>query len=149
MSTNLTAFLQMIGESEGTIGVKGSDNGYNVLVGGTLFSSYTDHPRIPVDLGRGLTSTAAGRYQILERYYDAYKAQLHLPDFSPGCQDAIAVQMIGECHAFADVVAGRFDLAVGKCASRWASLPGAGYLQHENKLADLRATFMAAGGVLA
>lgn len=149
MSANLTAFLTMIGNSEGTISIAGSDNGYNVLVGGTLFSSYADHPRIVVDLGNGLRSSAAGRYQILERYYDAYKAQLHLPDFSPGCQDAIAIQMITECHAFADVVAGRFDSAVGKCASRWASLPGNNYGQRENKLADLRNTFTDAGGVLA
>jgi muramidase (phage lysozyme) len=145
--TNLSAFLTMIATSEGTAG-KG-DDGYNVLVGGTLFTGYADHPRIKVDLGHGLVSTAAGRYQILERYYDAYKALLHLPDFSPASQDAIATQMIREHHALDDVEAGRFDAAVGEVAKIWASLPGAGYDQHENQLAYLRQSYTSAGGTLA
>ena len=159
MSPNLKAFLDMIAMSE--IGPKllaRSDNGYNVLVGGALFDDhgtpelfddYADHPRKVVSLGRGLKSSAAGRYQILTRYYDAYKKLLQLPDFSPTSQDAIAVQMIKEQRALEDVEAGRFDLAVMKCRNIWASLPGAGYGQHENKLADLRNTYVQAGGILA
>lgn len=144
---NLTAFLDMIAVSESTAG-KG-DNGYNVLVGGALFDSYDDHPRVLVDLGHGLKSTAAGRYQILERMFDAYKAQLHLTDFSPGAQDAIALQMIHECHATADIEIGNFSGAVASCASRWASLPGAGYGQREQRLADLENAYTQAGGILA
>lgn len=96
-----------------------------------------------------VNSTAAGRYQILERYFDAYRVQLNLPDFGPASQDAIAVQLIRECRALADIEAGRFDAAIRKCASRWASLPGAGYQQHENRLDDLRTAYVAAGGSLA
>jgi len=148
--SNLDAYLTMIAISEGTEQI--GDRGYNCLVGSTpqkpvLFYSYADHPRIKVRLSPTLTSSAAGRYQILERYYDAYRDQLGLKDFSPGSQDAIALQMIREQHAFADVAAGRFDVAVAKCANIWASLPGAGYNQHENKLADLRLAFVNAGGV--
>lgn len=147
MSQNVKAFLDMIAHSEGTLGR--GDDGYNVLVGGKLFTGYADHPRQVVDLGRGLRSTAAGRYQILSRYYDAYKKLLHLPDFGRGSQDAIATKMIREQSAMADVEAGRFDIAVQKCANIWASLPGAGYGQHENKLADLRSVFSKAGGIVA
>jgi muramidase (phage lysozyme) len=146
-SKNLCAFLDMIAHSEGTAG-KG-DDGYNVLVGGKLFEGYADHPRKLVQLRPGLASTAAGRYQLLARYFDAYKAKLHLTDFSPLVQDAIAVQQIQESHALADVEAGNFSQAVAHCAHIWASLPGAGYGQHENKLADLRAAYCAAGGVCA
>lgn len=146
--SNLTAFLRMIAISEGTQNVPGGDNGYRVLVGGKLFDGYADHPRIVVDLGNGLKSTAAGRYQILARYFDAYRGQLRLPDFGPSSQDAIAIQMINECHALPDISAGRFAAAVGKTASRWASLPGAGYHQHENRVADLQQAYTAAGGVL-
>lgn len=150
--SNLDAFLDMIATSEGTANI--GDRGYNCIVGSTpqkpvLFDSYADHPRIHVKLNAVLTSTAAGRYQILERIYDAYKAQLDLPNFGPECQDTIAVQMIKECHALDDIEAGRFDAAVAKCASRWASLPGASYGQHENRLADLRQAFTNAGGSLA
>lgn len=145
--SNLTAFLTMIAVSEGTEQL--GDHGYNVLVGGTLFDSFTDHPRVLVDLGKGLKSTAAGRYQILERTFDAYKSQLHLPDFSPASQDAIALQLIRECHATADIEIGNFGSAVASCASRWASLPGAGYGQREQRLADLESAFTQAGGTLA
>ena len=61
----------MIAVSEGTAG-KG-DDGYNVIVGGALFQGYNDHPRKLVWIRQGLASTAAGRYQLLKRYYDAYK----------------------------------------------------------------------------
>jgi muramidase (phage lysozyme) len=150
--SNLDAFLDMIAHSEGTANI--GDRGYNCLVGSTpqkpvLFDSYADHPRVKVQIRPGLISTAAGRYQILARYFDAYKARLSLPDFSPDSQDAIAIEMIREQRAFDDVGAGRFDVAVAKCANIWASLPGAGYGQHENQLTALRQAFADAGGVLA
>lgn len=150
--SNLDAFLSMIAHSEGTAAI--GDRGYNCLVGSTLqkpvlFDSYADHPRIKVRLRADLVSTAAGRYQILARYFDAYKSRLNLPDFSPASQDAIAVEMIREQRALPDVHAGRFEEAVAKVANIWASLPGAGYGQHENNLADLRQAFTSAGGVVA
>ena len=150
--SNLDAFLAMIAHSEGTASI--GDRGYNCIVGSTpekpiLFSSYADHPRVRVTLKPGLISTAAGRYQILARYFDAYKLQLRLQDFSPDSQDLIALQMIKEQKAFTDLAEGHFDQAVAKCANIWASLPGAGYGQHENKLADLRQAFTTAGGVFA
>lgn len=147
---NVKAFLDMIAWSEGTSRVAGSDNGYNVLVGGTLFTGYDDHPRKLVPLPRlGIKSTAAGRYQLLSKYFDAYKKRLGLKDFGPGCQDAIAIQQIKECGALDEVIAGRFDEAVKLCARIWASLPGAGYGQHEHKLADLQAAYTKSGGTLA
>ena len=149
--SNLDAFLTMIATSEGTEAI--GDHGYNCIVGSTpqrphLFPSYADHPRLKVQLRPDLFSTAAGRYQILERYFDAYKAQLRLQDFSPTSQDAIAVQMIREQRALADIEAGRFDAAVEKCSNIWASLPGNLYGQHQNALADLRTAFVDAGGVI-
>jgi muramidase (phage lysozyme) len=152
---NRTAFLDTIAFSE--IGPKllaASDNGYNVIVGSTptapiLFSSYADHPRKLVHLNASLASTAAGRYQLLARYFDAYKQSLGLPDFSPASQDAIAIQQIKERSALADIDAGRFDIAVSKVRNIWASLPGANYGQHENKLEVLRAQFVGLGGRLA
>ena len=148
MTKNLTAFLTTIAQSEGTEHI-GNQRGYNVIVGGSIFISYKDHPRQLIDLPRlKIKSTAAGRYQILERYFDVYKKQLGLPDFSPDSQDKIAVQLIKECKALNDIEAGRFDVAVNKCRSRWASLPGAGYGQHENTLAGLEKIYVGAGGVV-
>jgi muramidase (phage lysozyme) len=150
--TNLDAFLHMIAVSEGTAAI--GDCGYNCIVGSTpqkpmLFSSYADHPRTKVQIRPGLVSTAAGRYQILARYFDAYRLQLRLQDFGPDAQDLIATQMIREQHALDDVNAGRFDAAIAKVRNIWASLPGAGYGQHENTLATLREAYVVAGGVVA
>lgn len=150
MHPNLAAFLEMIGASEGTTRIPNSDNGYRALVGGGTFPSYAGHPRIRVPIPRlKLTSTAAGKYQLLARYYDAYKHLLGLTDFSPESQDKIAIQQIKECKAISDIEAGNFAAAVDKCKRIWASLPGAGYGQHEQKLAFLQAAYVEAGGIVA
>jgi muramidase (phage lysozyme) len=148
MASNLKAFLDMLAVSElGQYILDNSNNGYNVLVGSTptnikLFYGYEDHPRVLVNLPKlGIKSTAAGRYQILARYFDAYKKSLKLPDFSPISQDKIAEQMIRECGAIRLINDGKIAEAIHRCRSRWASLPGAGYKQHENKLADLLAAY--------
>lgn len=148
MNKNLKAFLDTIAKSEGTYGH--GDDGYDVLVGGKFFDGYADHPRIVVDFPKlKIKSTAAGRYQILARYFDAYKKQLGLKDFGKASQDAIAIQLIKECDALRDIEAGRIERAIKKCSSRWASFPDAGYGQHENTMTRLVLSFENSGGVLA
>ncbi|MBQ5963136.1 glycoside hydrolase family 104 protein [Massilia sp. ZL223] len=149
---NVRAFLDMIAHSEGTDNGRQPtrNHGYDVIVGGNLFHCYKDHPRELVTLGKlKIKSTAAGRYQLLSRYFDAYRNQLGLKDFSPLSQDLIAIQQIRECRALGLVEQGRFAEAVKKVKNIWASLPGAGYGQHENKLTDLAAVYLRKGGVLA
>jgi len=88
-SKNMTAFLSMLAYSEGTDNGRQptKNHGYDVIVGGSLMTSYADHPRKLINLPKlGIKSTAAGRYQILSKYYDAYKKQLRLPDFSRPCE---------------------------------------------------------------
>jgi len=149
MSANLQAFLDMLGVSEGTSTCPATqDRGYDILVGGTRFTSYADHPRIVVDLGHGLKSTAAGKFQILERYYDAYADSLDLDDFSPDSQDAIAVEMIRERHAIEPIEEGNLMLAIHLCCNIWASLPGSLYRQHIQPYALLEKAYLDAGGKL-
>lgn len=151
MTPNQKAFLDMLAYSEiGPTLLSGSDNGYNVLVGGKLFEGYADHPRQLVWLARlSINSTAAGRYQLLARYFDAYKVLLGLTDFSPASQDAIALQQIKESRALPLIESGDFAAAVDRCAHIWASLPGANYGQHENHLAALQQSYINAGGTVA
>lgn len=142
----------MLAFSEGTDnGIQKTNNhGYDVIVGGSLFTSYADHPRKLVTLGKlGIKSTAAGRYQLLSRYFDAYKKTLGLKDFSPASQDAIAVQQIKERKALNDIETGNIQSAIQKCSNIWASLPGAGYGQHEHDYGTLIKKFVAKGGRLA
>jgi muramidase (phage lysozyme) len=147
ISDKLKAFLDTIAYSEGTAQIPGSEDGYRVIVGSTpkhpiLLDSFKDHPRRVIKLSDKLSSTAAGRYQILARFFDAYKRLLNLPDFSPESQDKIAVQLIKECRAAWDIEDGRTAEAIGKCASRWASFPGdTNYDQHQNELSTLVSVF--------
>ncbi|MBA9877456.1 MAG: glycoside hydrolase family 104 protein [Ralstonia sp.] len=147
-NNNLRAFMDMIAVSEGTKGR--GDDGYNIIVGGATFSSYADHPRQRVWIPSiGNYSTAAGRYQIIAPTWDGVRRKLSLPDFSPASQDAACAELIRQRGALSDVYAGNIASAISKCAKEWASLPGAGYGQHENAVGNLLAAYQNAGGTIA
>ena len=135
-SPAITAFLSLIAFSEGTIG--GLDNGYGVIVTGIdgphSFTDYSDHPfadgRPPIVVNHsGLTSTASGRYQLLLRWWEPYKKELSLPDFSPASQDAVAIQQMRERGAVGYILAGNIQQAIQDCSNIWASFPGNDYGQ--------------------
>ena len=73
------AFLDMLAWSEGTDNgrQKTRNHGYDVIVGGELFTDYSDHPHKHA-LNPKLKSTGAGRYQLLSRWWDACRKQLGL-----------------------------------------------------------------------
>lgn len=148
-NSNISAFLDLIAYAEGTL----NERGYQTQFGYRYFQSYADHPRQYFDYtdqaGRTLKTSAAGRYQIIVKTWDALKDKLGLQDFSPASQDAAAVELIRQRGALNDVKAGRIADAVTKCAPVWASLPGAGYNQPERDLPTLLATYTAKGGTLA
>ena len=149
LPTNRAAFLDMIAASEiGPALLAVSDDGYNVLVGSTaahplLFRSYADHPDV---LNAALDSTAAGRYQLLYRWWVPYKRLLGLADFSPASQDAVALQQIKERGALPLIDAGNIGGAIAACSNIWASLPGNNYGQHVNSIDMLIGAYEAAGG---
>lgn len=138
---NVAAFLDMLAWSEGTDhpAQRTNDHGYDVLVGGGLFTDYSKHPNILVSLPRyGIKSTAAGRYQFLYRTWMAIVRNYGFRGrFIPEAQDLAAVKLLTECGAIPHIEAGRIDKAIAKAAPIWASLPGAGYGQQEHKLARL------------
>jgi len=141
---NVVAFLDMLAWSEGTDNGRQptKNRGYDVLVGGQMYTGYEDHPRVLVELPRlGIKSTAAGRYQLLSRYFDAYRKLLGLKDFTPVSQDLIALQQIRERRALPLIQAGKIAEAIAAVRNIWASLPGAGYGQHEHKLDQLLSVF--------
>ena len=118
------------------------NHGYDVIVGGELFTDYSDHPRKLVTLNQKLKSTGAGRYQLLQ--WDAYRKQLGLKDFSPKSQDAVALQQIKERGALPMIDRG--DIRRNRpLRNIWASLPGAGYGQFEHKADSLIAKIQRSG----
>ena len=76
------AFPDMLAWSEGTDNgrQKTRNHGYDVIVGGELFTDYSDHPRKLVIAKPKLKSIYAGRYQLLS-CQDAHCKQLGLKDF--------------------------------------------------------------------
>lgn len=158
-TNNAGAFLRMISRAEGTdIGC----DPYRVCYGYKhALVSFADHPAITgewrgesiAQLGpqyAGMVSTAAGRYQIIKPTWLGCKRALTLPDFGPDSQDKAALYIIQQAGALDLVLAGDFDQAVQRCASQWASLPGANAPgQKMRKLDDLRAAYLSAGGALA
>ena len=80
------AFLDMLAWSEGIDNgtPETRNHGYDVIVGGELFTgllrspSQTCHAKPKTQINRH-----AGRYQLLSRWWDAYRKQLGLKDFSP------------------------------------------------------------------
>lgn len=152
---NIIAFLDMLAVSElGEKILAESDNGYDVIVGSVpgkliLMNNYLDHPKKLVKINARLSSTAAGRYQLLARYFGHYKLLLKLKDFGPLSQDLIAIRMIKEQGAFKLIQAGDISGAIKKTNNIWASLTGAGYNQNEHSEEFLIAAYKKAGGVVA
>ena len=73
---------------------KTRNHGYDVIVGGELFTDYSDHPRKLVTLNPKLKSTGAGRYSFFPVGGMPTAKRLGLKDFSPKSQDAVALQQI-------------------------------------------------------
>jgi len=78
----------------------GEAPGYDVLYGGHRFKSYAAHPAIAIPIGQtGVSSTAAGRYQLLKSTWDKQAKELNLKDFSPENQDAAAWNLASQTYA--------------------------------------------------
>ena len=141
------AFLDMLGgRRELTTDGKTRNHGYDVIKSKELFTDYSEYPRKLVTLNPKLKSTGAGRYQLLSCWWDAYRKQLGLKDFSPKSQDAVALQQIKERGALpmidrADIRRGNRPLQqyLGFTAGRWLRLP-------EHKADSLIAKSKEAGG---
>ena len=127
--------------------VEGTDNGrqktrnhgYDVIVGGELFTDYSDHPRKLVTLNPKLKSTGAGRYRFSVGGMPTASSLAWAFPF-PKSQDAVALQQIKERGALPMIDRGDIRQAIDRCSNIWASLPGAGYGQFEHKADSLSGT---------
>lgn len=125
---NMKLFQELISRAEAT-----TTHGYNTAFGGSKIESLDDHPRTRRGFtqtdGKKNQSSAAGRYQFIEKTWDALAKRLELPDFSPRSQDLAVIELIRENKALPDILAGNFDAAAGKLGKQFASLPSSKYPQ--------------------
>jgi len=135
LSKSACALLGAIAFAEGT------HAHYNFTFAYHVFNSFRDHPRIRVCAG-GYCSTAAGRYQILSKTWNAIRSGL--PDFGPDSQDQAALRLIrarGVSNIDGIDTYAEFQTAIYKVNREWASLPGSPYGQPRKSMTQLWTEF--------
>ena len=118
------AFLDMLAWSEGTDNgrQKTRNHGYDVIVGGELFTDYSDHPRKLV----AKPKTQINRRRTLPASFPLVGClpQAAWPErLLSKSQDAVALQQIKERGAFYMIGRGDIRQAIDRCSNIWASLP--------------------------
>jgi muramidase (phage lysozyme) len=140
---NVSAFLRVIREGE----TSQDPIAYHTIVGGGTIKNFDRHPAESVYIpSLRVHSTAAGAYQFLSRTWNECEKALDLPDFSPESQDKAAVFLIKRRGALQDVIDGKIEQAIAKCAKEWASLPGSPYGQPTLTMERALATYVKYGG---
>ena len=142
------AFLDMLAWSEGTDNgrQKTRNHGYDVIVGGELFTDYSNHPRKLVTLNPKLKSTGAGRYQLLSRWWDA----------ASSLAERLLSEKVRTLWHYSRLRRGAlpdwswwYPSGNRPLQQYLGFLPGAGYGQFEHKAGDsLIAKFKEAGGTV-
>ena len=131
------AFLDMLAWSEGIDNgrQKTRNHGYDVIVGGELFTDYSDHPRKLVTLNPKLKSRR--RIPASFPLVDVALQAVWSKDF-PESRDAVALQQIKERGALPMIDRG--DIRVrqrSRCAGNICNTAKAGYGQLEHKADSL------------
>ena len=136
------AFLDMLAWSEGITDVRKPEI-MVVIVGGELFTDYSDHPRKLVTLNPKLKSTRRRTLPASFPLVGCLPRNAWLKDSES--QDAVALQRIKERGALPMIDRGDIRQAIDRCSNIWASLPGAGYGQFEHKADSLIAKIQRSG----
>lgn len=116
---NVRAFLRVIREGESS---QDDATAYRMLYGGGFFASFDNHPH-QVVTANGISSSAAGAYQILQKTHAGLVAKYGFTDFTPATQDEMAVALIAGRGALQDLLRGDLSEVLDKTSWEWASLP--------------------------
>lgn len=114
---------------------------------------FTDFSKHPDNLQKhnGISSTAAGAYQILKRTYDELCATYKFTDFTPHTQDLMCCALFDRRGVLAAISKGKFlsEEVMGALSEEWASLPYSSYGQPTHSIADVRTKYLENGGSFA
>ena len=126
---NVRKILNLVAATEGV------KHGYHTLFGNQRLDSLNAHPNIKKSFrqtdGKTNYTTAAGRYQFLNKTWNGLARQYGFRDFGTRNQDLGAVALIAQRGAINDVLNGNWQSAVGKLGKEWASLPSSTYAQNK------------------
>ena len=113
---------------------KTRNHGYDVIVGGELFTDYSDHPRKLVTLNSKNSNQqapdATSFFPLVGCLPQAAWPERLLSEKS----DAVALQQIKERGALPMIDRGDIRQAIDRCSNIWASLLGAGYGRLDTRL---------------
>lgn len=127
---NVRRYLDVIAQAEGTAQ---HNDPYRVGFGGSTIADLARHPGIAKRFkqtdGKTNSTTAAGKYQFLERTWNDVAGKLGLSDFSPRAQDLGALELMRRSGSLDDVLRGDYAQAIQKDGRTWASLPSSPYAQ--------------------
>ncbi len=141
------AFLDLIAFAEGTLlpqhplPTLDPTKGYRTQFSFKFFNSFHDHPRQVLQTiykGAPLRSSAAGRYQFLQKTWSYISPKIQATNFSPLNQDLAAIALLVEYGAVEPLLQGNIAEAISKVKTVWASFPGNTYGQPVKDLAVLK-----------
>lgn len=146
--------LTLLSRTEGTYDAKNPYAVYGGKVANQL-TSFADHPRaagkwgFQDNSGKQQGSTAAGRYQIIQKTWDGISRQYGLNDFSPMNQDLAAIGLMVNSGVMPLILKGDIRGAASKLGNVWASLPSSPYNQAKRSGKEFDRMLAATTGVTA
>ena len=102
---------------------KTRNHGYDVIVGGELFTDYSDHPRKLVTLNPNSNQQAPDATSFFP--VGGMSPQAVWPERLSEKVVTLALQQIKERGALPKIDRGDIRQAIDRCSNIWASLPGA------------------------
>ena len=124
----IKAFLDLIGYSEGA--------NYNSLFGGSTFTDFSKKPTQIIHKS-GYSSSAAGKYQIINSTWQLIQSKLKLPNFNNNSQDIAALFLIDQRNCIDYIIKGQIEAALTSLSYEWASFPPSRYGQPTRSLETL------------
>lgn len=146
--------LTLLSRTEGTYNAKNPYAVYGGKVANQL-TSFADHPRaagkwnFQDNSGKSQGSTAAGRYQIIQKTWDGISRQYGLNDFSPMNQDLAAIGLMVNSGVMPLILKGDIRGAASKLGNVWASLPSSPYNQAKRSDKEFDRMLAATTGITA
>ncbi len=145
---NIKAALATIRHTEGTEAA----DGYNYIFGssprnGLRFTGFATHPN-NMQRHNGISSTAAGAYQILNQTYKDLCEKYGFKTFEPHDQDLMCLALFDRRGLLNAIAKGLMlqDKVMSELSCEWASLPYSKYGQPTHSIADVRKVYLENGG---